>query len=165
MDRPTWEQYFLQIAQYVATRTTCLRRKVGAVLVRDKRILATGYNGPPSGVPHCDEVGCLRETMKVPSGERHELCRGLHAEMNALIQAALHGVTTRDSTLYCTTTPCSLCARMLINAGINEVVALDGYPDELSKALLREAGVHLRVLSDEQIDVEQLEPEGEDEQQ
>lgn len=165
LNRPSWEEYFIQIARYVSTRTTCLRRSVGAVLVRDKRILATGYNGAPSGIPHCDEAGCLRETMKVPSGERHELCRGLHAEMNALIQAAVHGVTTRDATLYCTTTPCSLCAKMLINAGIKEVVALDGYPDDLSRQLLQQAGVSLRILSEEQPGTEQLEPEGEDHQQ
>jgi len=161
LNRPTWEEYFIQIARYVSTRTTCLRRSVGAVLVRDKRILSTGYNGAPSGVPHCAEVGCLRETMRIPSGERHELCRGLHAEMNALIQAALHGVTTKGATLYCTTTPCSLCARMLINAGIIEVVALEGYPDELARDLLQQAGVRLRVLSDEQDNTESPQPETE----
>lgn len=148
MERPSWEEYFLQIAKYVAERTTCLRRSVGAVLVRDKRILATGYNGAPSGVSHCADVGCLRESLNVPSGERHELCRGLHAEMNALIQAALHGVNVKGSTLYCTSMPCSLCAKMLINAGIEEIVALGGYPDDLSKELLGEAGVKLRILDE-----------------
>ena len=148
MQRPSWEEYFLQIARYVSERTTCLRRSVGAVLVRDKRILATGYNGAPSGVSHCADVGCLRETLKVPSGERHELCRGLHAEMNALIQAALHGVNVKGSTLYCTSMPCSLCAKMLINAGIEKIVALGGYPDDLSKELLDEAGVKLRILDE-----------------
>lgn len=145
MPRPSWEEYFLSIAHHVATRATCLRRQVGAVLVRDKRILATGYNGAPSGVPHCSETGCLRETLQVPSGQRHELCRGLHAEMNALIQAALHGVNVKGATLYCTSMPCSLCAKMLINAGISEIVALAGYPDDLGRQLLDEAGVRYKL--------------------
>ena len=145
-ERPSWEEYFLQIAEHVSERATCLRRRVGAVLVRDKRILATGYNGAPSGLRHCAEVGCLRETLKVPPGQRHELCRGLHAEMNALIQAALHGVSVKGATLYCTSTPCSLCAKMLINAGIVGIVAREGYPDEMARELLAEAGVELRVV-------------------
>lgn len=146
--RPSWEEYFLQIAEYVSTRSTCLRRKVGAVLVRDKRILTTGYNGAPRNVAHCLDVGCLREKLKVPSGERHELCRGLHAEMNAIIQAAVHGVRIEGSTLYCTTMPCSLCAKMLINAGISEIVAQSGYPDDLAADLLNEAKVPFRVAGE-----------------
>ena len=148
--RPSWEEYFLKIAEYVSTRSTCLRRKVGAVLVRDKQILSTGYNGAPRGVANCTDVGCLREALGVSSGERHELCRGLHAEMNAIIQAAIHGVCTEKSTLYCTTMPCSLCAKMLVNAGVVQIVASSGYPDELSGELLHEAGVPYRVLETEE---------------
>ncbi|MBN1809206.1 MAG: cytidine/deoxycytidylate deaminase family protein [Planctomycetes bacterium] len=147
--RPSWEEYFLSIAEYVSTRSTCLRRKVGAVLVRDKRILSTGYNGAPKGVPHCIDLGCMRQELGVPSGERHELCRALHAEMNTIIQAAIYGVSTEKSTLYCTTMPCSLCAKMLINAGVAEIVAKAGYPDELAKKLLDEAGVPYRIIEKE----------------
>jgi len=131
----------MRIALDVATRSTCLRRKVGAVLVLDKRMLATGYNGAPSGLPHCAEVGCLRDALNVPSGERHELCRGLHAEMNALLQAALHGVKTAGATLYVTDRPCSLCAKMLINCQVKRVVVGGNYPDALADELLEQAGV------------------------
>jgi len=143
VDRPSWDEYFLKIAREVAERSTCLRRKVGAVLVRDKRILTTGYNGAPRGIAHCAEAGCIREKLGVPSGERHELCRGLHAEMNALVQAAVHGVSVEGGSLYCTNQPCSLCAKMLINAGIARIVILEGYPDELAGELLKEAGIPL----------------------
>ncbi|HUS59612.1 MAG TPA: dCMP deaminase family protein [Planctomycetota bacterium] len=146
MDRPSWDEYFLRITREVSQRSTCMRRKVGAVLVRDRRILATGYNGAPSGLKHCDEVGCVRTLHNVPSGERHELCRGLHAEMNALIQSALFGISTAESTMYTTAHPCSLCAKMLINAGVKRVVMLDDYPDELSKQMLAEAGVLLESI-------------------
>lgn len=146
MDRPSWEEYFMDIARLVARRSTCLRRQVGAVLVKDKNILATGYNGTPSGITHCAETGCLREQLKVPSGERHELCRGLHAEQNAIIQAARHGVNIADATLYCTNSPCIICTKMLINAGIRRVVYLDGYPDRLSIDMLREAGIAVTVF-------------------
>lgn len=141
MDRPTWENYFIEIAKMVATRSTCLRRKTGAVIVREKRILATGYNGAPSGIKHCDEVGCLRENLNIPSGERHELCRGLHAEQNAILQAALHGVSLRDAEIYTTHEPCVVCAKMLINVGIKKIYYLEPYPDELARKLLEEAGV------------------------
>jgi dCMP deaminase len=141
--RPSWDEYFLKIARDVAERSTCLRRHVGAVLVRDKRILATGYNGAPRGVAHCLEVGCIREQLQVPSGQRHELCRGVHAEMNTFLQAALHGVAVSGASLYCTSTPCSLCAKMLINAGVSRVVYLGEYPDEFARGLLEEAGVEL----------------------
>ncbi len=141
--RPSWDEYFLKIALDVAERSTCGRRQVGAVLVRDKRILATGYNGAPRGVPHCAEVGCLRESLGVPSGERHELCRGVHAEMNALLQCALHGVAAAGAVLYSTATPCSLCSKMLINAGVGRVVYLGEYPDDLGRDLLAQAGVEL----------------------
>lgn len=148
MSRPTWDRYFMEIALLVSTRSTCMRRKVGAVLVKDRRILATGYNGPPSGLAHCEEVGCLRQIMGIPSGERHEICRGLHAEQNAIIQAALHGVSIKGAKLYTTTFPCIICSKMLINAGIREIVYREGYPDELSASLLREAGMSLIKLED-----------------
>jgi dCMP deaminase len=141
MKRPSWEEYFMDIARLVAKRSTCLRRHVGAVLVKDKNILATGYNGVPTGIGHCSESGCLREQLRVPSGERHELCRGLHAEQNAIIQAAKHGVNINGSIIFCTTAPCIICAKMLINAGISRIVYLEGYPDRLSADMLKEAGI------------------------
>jgi len=133
----------MSIAKMVSSRSTCLRRKVGAVLVKDKRIISTGYNGPPTGLKHPEEVGCLREKLGIPSGERHELCRGLHAEQNAIIQAALHGVSTKGSVLYCTHCPCSLCVKMLINAGVEKVIYEEGYPDWLAKEIAGEAGLPL----------------------
>jgi dCMP deaminase len=139
--RPDWDTYFLDIVELVSRRSTCLRRAVGAALVRDRRILATGYNGAPSKLKHCLDIGCLREKLKVPSGERHELCRGLHAEQNAIIQAALHGVSSKGSTLYCTNHPCVICAKMIINAGVARIVIRDGYHDKLAAQMLREAGV------------------------
>lgn len=141
MARPTWDQYFIDITHLVATRSTCLRRQVGALLVKDRNILATGYNGTPSGIRHCEETGCLREQLKVPSGERHELCRGLHAEQNAIIQAARHGININGSTLYCTTMPCIICTKMLINAGILRIVYDEGYADELAREMVTEAGI------------------------
>ncbi len=147
MQRPDWDTYFARITMDVATRSTCLRRSVGALIVKDKRILATGYNGAPSGIPHCEEKGgCLRQKLGVPSGERHELCRGLHAEQNAIIQAAIHGVSIAGSSLYCTTFPCSVCAKMIVQARISEVVILTDYPDDLSKEILEEGGVAVRFL-------------------
>ena len=148
MDRPSWDEYFMDIARLVARRSTCLRRQVGAVMVKEKNILATGYNGTPSGIRHCEETGCLREQLKVPSGERHELCRGLHAEQNAIIQAARHGVNISGATLYCTNSPCIICTKMLINAGVCQVVYLEGYPDRLSMDMLREAGMAVTAFSD-----------------
>ena len=136
----------MAIAEEVSRRSTCLRRQVGAIVVVDRRILATGYNGAPSNVPHCEEVGCLREKMKVPSGERHELCRGLHAEQNAMIQAARHGVRIDGATLYPTHHPCSMCAKMAINAGIRRIVCHEDYPDDLGKQLLRASRVTLDVV-------------------
>jgi len=144
--RPSWDEYFLGIAELVSQRSTCLRRRVGAVLVKDKRIVATGYNGAPSKIAHCAETGCIREKLRVPSGERHELCRGLHAEQNAFLQAALHGSSADGASLYATTQPCIICAKMIINAGIREVVIRGDYPDRMSKELLKEAGVKVRVL-------------------
>ncbi len=136
----------MDIVELVSRRSTCLRRAVGAGLVRDKRILATGYNGAPSKLQHCLEIGCLREQLHVPSGERHELCRGLHAEQNAIIQAALHGVSAKGSTLYCTHHPCVICAKMIINAGIARIVIRDSYSDALAADMLREAGISVETL-------------------
>ncbi len=141
--RLSWDEYFLKIALLVAERSTCIRRKVGAVAVKDKRILATGYNGAPSGLRHCLEVGCLRERLGIPSGERHELCRGLHAEQNVIIQAALHGISLNGCYLYCTHQPCLICTKMLINCGVERIIFIEGYPDELSLAMLKEAGIKI----------------------
>jgi len=146
--RLSWDEYFMEITKLVAMRSTCLRRHVGAIIVKDKKILATGYNGAPTGVDHCTDVGCLREKLDVPSGERHELCRGLHAEQNAIIQAAYHGVTIQGSTLFCTNLPCSICVKMIINAGIKVVVYLDGYADSLSLDLIEKSGVKLIKFSE-----------------
>jgi dCMP deaminase len=146
--RPDWDTYFMDMARLAARRSTCLRRAVGAVLVKDRRVLATGYNGVPSGITHCEKTGCLRERLGIASGERHELCRGLHAEQNAIIQAALHGVSIRDSVLYCTNLSCVICAKMLINAGVRRIVYLDGYADPLAGEMLREAGVTLVRLGE-----------------
>ena len=141
MIRPSWDEYFMEITHLVARRSTCLRRQVGAILVKDKNILATGYNGAPSGVAHCLDVGCLREKLGVPSGERHELCRGLHAEQNAIIQAAKHGTNIDDSTLYCTTMPCIICSKMIINAGIRRIVFDEGDSDTRAAEMIEESGV------------------------
>ena len=141
--RPPWDEYFVQIAHEVAKRSTCLRRHVGAVIVKDKRILTTGYNGAPTGFPHCDETGCLREQLGIPSGERQEICRGLHAEQNAIIQAALHGVSVSGADIYTTHQPCITCAKMVINAGVKRVVFLESYPDGLARSFLEQAGVDL----------------------
>lgn len=144
--RPSWDEYFAEITKLVAKRSTCLRRRVGAVLVKDRRILTTGYNGSPAGLTHCAEIGCLREKLGVPSGEKSELCRGLHAEQNAIIQAALHGVNIKGAVLYVTHQPCVTCAKMLINAGITEIVTLGDYPDRLAREMLEEAGIPVRKL-------------------
>jgi len=148
--RPSWDDYFMDITQRVATRSTCLRRQVGAVIVLDKRILATGYNGAPRGLPHCEETGCLREKLGIPSGQRYEICRGLHAEQNAIIQAALHGVSVAGGTIYVTHQPCITCAKMIINAGLQRVVCAETFPDELARSFLAEAGVALDLWSPHQ---------------
>ncbi len=141
MKRPTWDEYFMKIAHLVAERSTCMRRRVGAIIVKDKRIVSTGYNGAPRGLRHCLEVGCLREQMGIPSGERQELCRGAHAEQNAIIQAASSGGSMEGATMYCTTAPCSTCSKMIVNAGIRRLVLGGRYPDSLGEALVAEAGV------------------------
>lgn len=139
----------MEIASTVAKRSTCLRHKNGSVLVKDKHILSTGYNGAPTGLPHCEEVGCIRLMNSIPSGERHELCRGAHAEANAIIQAALHGISTEDSIMYSTHQPCSMCAKLMINAKIREVIYQIPYPDKLSLEFFKQAGVTLRQLKTE----------------
>jgi dCMP deaminase len=141
--RPSWNSYFMGIAELVAKRSTCTRRSVGAIVVKDKQILTTGYNGAPSWVAHCLETGCLREQMNIPSGERHELCRGIHAEQNAIIQAAYHGVSIKGSDLFCTNHPCVICAKMIINAGIVNIYYRSGYADTLSSEMLEEAKVNI----------------------
>jgi dCMP deaminase len=150
--RPSWETYFMDITSLVAKRATCLRRAVGAVIVKDKRILATGYNGAPSGVRHCAEVGCLRERLNVESGMRHELCRGIHAEQNAIIQAALHGVSVKGADLFCTNQPCSICAKMIINAGIAKIYYRSGYADDLAREMLAEARIELIRIAGSEAD-------------
>ncbi|NLW70357.1 MAG: cytidine deaminase [Eubacteriaceae bacterium] len=141
--RPSWDEYFMNLLDVIKTRSTCMRRQVAAVIVKDRQILATGYNGSPRGLAHCDKVGCLREKLNIPSGERHELCRGIHAEQNAIIQASIHGVSIEGAEIYITDSPCILCSKMLINAGIKRITYRGAYPDELSLDMLREAGVEL----------------------
>ncbi|MGD9301872.1 MAG: cytidine/deoxycytidylate deaminase family protein [Desulfobacterales bacterium] len=145
-NRPSWDSYFMNITNLVAERSTCLRRAVGAVLVKDKRILSTGYNGAPANLKHCLEVGCLREQMGIESGKMHELCRGIHAEQNAIIQAAYHGVSVKGAVIYCTNQPCSICARMIINAGIVDIYYQSGYADPLAQELLAEAHIELKQI-------------------
>ena len=146
MKRPSFDEYFMEIAKIVSKRSTCLRRQVGAIIVKDNHIFATGYNGAPKGFKHCEEVGCVREKIGVPEGQRHELCRGLHAEQNAIIQAAVFGISIRNATIYTTHFPCSVCAKMLVNAEIKEIVYLNDYPDELAKEILRESNIKVRKL-------------------
>ena len=151
--RPSWDQYFMRIAEIVATRSTCLRRHVGAVIVKDKSILSTGYNGAPAGFRHCsqDRGLCIRDRLKIPSGERAELCRALHAEQNAIVQAAVHAVSTKGACLYVTHQPCFICAKMIINAGIERVVYTGDYPDEYARSFFEEAGTRLVRLSEEEL--------------
>lgn len=149
MDRPSWDEYFMEMAALTAKRSTCLRRQVGAVIVQDKHIIATGYNGAPRGIMHClERGGCIREKMGVPSGERHELCMALHAEQNAVIQAATLGQSIEGGTIYITHQPCVICAKMIINAGIRRIVVREGYPDQLSVNILAEAGLKIVMLGD-----------------
>ena len=148
-DRPSWDEYFMEMAQLTAKRSTCMRRSVGAIIVKDRHIVATGYNGAPRGIKHCAERGgCMREKLGVPSGERHELCMALHAEQNAIIQAATLGVSIEDATIYVTHQPCVICAKMIINAGIKRIVVKEGYPDKLAVDILDEAGLKV-VMIDE----------------
>jgi dCMP deaminase len=142
-NRPTWDEYFMNITRVAAERSTCMRRHVGAVIVKDRQILATGYNGAARGLEHCSDIGCLRADLNVPSGQRHELCRGLHAEQNAIIQAAQHGVSIRGASIYTTHQPCFICAKMIINAGISRVVYEGSYPDELASEALSQASIEV----------------------
>jgi len=140
----SWDEYFMQIAYLVAQRSKCLRRKVGAVIVKDRRILSTGYNGPPKGFPHCSEIGCIRDALNMASGSRHELCWGLHAEQNAIIQAAVFGVSIKGATMYVTNYPCIICAKMIVNAEISELVYAEGYPDPASEIIFKKSNVQVR---------------------
>ncbi|ONI44111.1 cytidine deaminase [Candidatus Epulonipiscioides gigas] len=139
--RPSWDEYFMDIANLVKTRSTCIRRQVGAVIVKDKQILSTGYNGAPTNCTHCSDIGCLRIKLNIPSGQRHELCRALHAEQNAITQVAKNGTAVQGATIYVTTQPCSMCAKTLINAGIIKIVYQGDYPDFLAIELLKEADI------------------------
>ena len=142
--RPSLDEYFMEMAHLASKRSTCIRHTVGCVIVKEKRILATGYNGAPKDLKHCEVVGCVRTKLKVPHGERHELCRGLHAEQNAIIQAAIFGVSVKGSNIYSTHYPCSICAKMLINADINEIIYDKDYEDELAKQILSESNITVR---------------------
>lgn len=149
MARPTWDEYFMEMAELAAKRSTCLRRNVGAVIVKDRHSIATGYNGAPSGVKHCDEIGgCLRQQLNVPSGQRHEICRALHAEQNAIIQAAKMGNSIDGATIYITHQPCAICAKMIINSGIKRIIIKESYPDEMSEKILEEAGIKCVRIQD-----------------
>lgn len=145
-NRPTLDEYFMEIAKVVAKRSTCLRNNVGAVIVRDKRILSTGYNGAPRDMEHCLEIGCIRDQQNIASGTRHELCRAVHAEQNAIIQSALHGVSVEGATLYCTHQPCILCAKMIINSKIKRVVYSNNYPDDEAINFFKKAGVKIDIF-------------------
>lgn len=149
-NRPTLDEYFMEIAEVVAKRSTCLRNKVGAVIVRDKRILSTGYNGAPRDMEHCLEIGCIRDQQNIASGTRHELCRAVHAEQNAIIQSALHGVSVEGATLYCTHQPCILCAKMIINSKIKRVVYSNKYPDDEAINFLKKACVEINIFKPDQ---------------
>lgn len=146
MKRPDWNFYFMKITQDVSLRATCVKRQVGAIIVKDNRILSTGYNGSPKGFKHCEEVGCIRKEMGLPSGHRHELCRGLHAEQNAIIQAAVHGVEIDGGTMYCNYQPCAICVKMIINAGIKKLVYSGSYPDELAQQMMRDSKLKVERL-------------------
>lgn len=149
MNRPSWDEYFMEMAELTAKRSSCMRRNVGAVIVKDKRAVATGYNGAPVGLPHCEEKGgCLRQQLGVPSGQRHELCRALHAEQNAIIQAASMGHAIEGGTIYITHQPCVICAKMIVNAGIKRIVVKEGYPDELAIEILDEAGLKVEKIGE-----------------
>jgi dCMP deaminase len=149
--RPDWNSYFMEIAAIVSKRSTCMRRSVGSLIVKDKRILATGYNGAPVHLRHCMDTGCMRERLNIASGERHELCRGLHAEQNAIIQAAYHGVSINGADLYSTHLPCSICMKMIINAGITRVFYVEGYPDDLSRELINESEIGVQKVKGEEL--------------
>lgn len=144
--RPTWDEYFMKMAYLAAERSTCIRHHVGAVIVKNNRIISSGYNGAAAGVKDCTELGCLRDQMGIASGTRHEICRAIHAEQNAIIQAALHGVGTEGAAIYCTHSPCVICAKMTVNAKIRKFVTVKHYPDKAFEELFKEAGVDFQVM-------------------
>ncbi|MDL2315803.1 cytidine/deoxycytidylate deaminase family protein [Desulfovibrio sp. OttesenSCG-928-A18] len=158
MSRMPWPQYFMEITRLVARRSTCTRRQVGAIAVKDKRILATGYNGAPRNMKDCLELGCLRTQLGIPSGQRHELCRGLHAEQNVIVQAAVHGVSLEGADIYCTHQPCLICTKMLINCGVLAVYYAGSYPDDMSQHMFAEAGVALVHLDPDSVDATSSSP-------
>ena len=151
LNRPDWDTYFLSIAKVVASRSTCMRRKVGAVLVKDRQILSTGYNGAPKGITHCEEAGCLREELGIPSGERHEICRGSHAEINAIAQAAYAGVSTAGCWLYCTHEPCVYCTKALLNCGCSRIVFINSYPDQIAREIISQSGVEILCIPEDKL--------------
>lgn len=151
-ERPGWHEYFLSFARLAAKRSTCLRRHVGAVAVRDHFILATGYNGAPTNQPHCEKTGCIREELKIPSGQRHEICNALHAEQNVICQAALHGMSLKGARLYITHRPCYICAKMLVQVQIGQIIFIHGYPDDQTTSFLKSAGVSLIMINDKVYD-------------
>ncbi len=155
-NRPSWHQYFLEMAFLASKRSTCLRRKVGALIVKEYQVVSTGYNGAPKHIPHCSETGCLRQKLKIPTGERHELCRGIHAEQNAIIQAAINGSVIKGSDLYCTNQPCVICTKMLINAEINSIYIAEVYDDKLAQEMLIDAGVNMYKVDIETGDVKRI---------
>ena len=155
-NRPRWHQYFMEMAYLASTRSTCLRRQVGAIIVKDNQILSSGYNGAPKHVPHCSETGCLRQKLNIPTGERHELCRGVHAEQNAIIQAAINGSVIKGSDLYCTNQPCVICTKMLINAEINSIYIAEVYADKLAQEMLIDAGVNMYKVDRKTGDVKRI---------
>jgi len=147
--RPSWDLYFLKMAYLVAERSTCLRHHVGAIIVKDRHVLTTGYNGAAKNLDDCLMLGCLRDQLNIQSGQRHEICRAIHAEQNAIIQAGLHGISIKDGILYCTHSPCIICAKMIVNAGIKRVVIGGEYPDEYNLVidLFKQAGIHIDNIS------------------
>lgn len=148
MERISWDEYFMNMAELASRRSTCLRRQVGAVIVKDNQVLATGYNGAPKGTPNCCDLNeCLREKLHIPSGERHELCRAVHAENNAITQCAVNGVSCKRGTLYVTASPCNMCIKQIINAGIVRIVAKEMYPDEMSKDMLKQSKIDFEIYS------------------
>jgi dCMP deaminase len=147
MPRQSWNSYFFSIATLSSQRSTCTRRQCGAVIVKDKNLLSTGYNGAPSNIPHCTQGDCLRRALNIPSGERHEICRATHAEQNAIAQAAKHGHSIDGATIYITTSPCNICAKLIINSGIKEVIINNNdYPDNMGLTVLLEAGVSIKLI-------------------
>lgn len=151
--RMSWDEYFMSIAYLTSKRSTCLRRSVGAIIVKDRHICSSGYNGAPSGMDHCLDIGCLREKMNIPSGKNHEICRGVHAEQNAILQAAMHGINIKDSVLYCTTHPCTQCAKMIINVGIRKIYYCENYVDQLAKEIFDQSTVHIEQIDPNRIDI------------